>query len=63
MAAVTVACTVTISLAIACLAVARLAVIRTAITPMANRIIKVKNGKISENYINEKPISIDDIEW
>ncbi len=34
-----------------------------AITPMADRIIKIKNGKISENKINENPISIDQIEW
>lgn len=34
-----------------------------AITAMADRIIKIKNGKISKNYINQNPISIDDIEW
>ncbi len=34
-----------------------------AITPMADRIIKIKNGKVSENKINENPISIDQIEW
>lgn len=34
-----------------------------AITPMADRIIKIKNGKVSENKINENPISIDEIEW
>ena len=34
-----------------------------AITPMADRIIKIKNGKVSENKINETPISIDKIEW
>jgi putative ABC transport system ATP-binding protein len=34
-----------------------------AITPMANRIIKIKNGKVSENIINSNPISIDEIEW
>lgn len=34
-----------------------------AITPMADRIIKIKNGKVSENKINENPISIDNIEW
>lgn len=34
-----------------------------AITPMADRIIKIKNGKVSENRINENPISIDEIEW
>ena len=34
-----------------------------AITPMADRIIKIKNGKVNENRINENPISIDQIEW
>ncbi len=34
-----------------------------AITPMADRIIKIKNGKVSENRRNENPISIDQIEW
>ena len=34
-----------------------------AITPMADRIIKIKNGKVSENKINKTPISIDEIEW
>ena len=34
-----------------------------AITPMADRIIKMKNGKIEENYVNEKPVSIEEIEW
>lgn len=34
-----------------------------AITPMADRVIKIKNGKVSENNINKNPISIDNIEW
>lgn len=34
-----------------------------AITPMADRVIKIKNGKVSENKINENPVSIDEIEW
>lgn len=34
-----------------------------AITPMADRVIKIKNGKVSENNINRNPISIDEIEW
>ncbi len=34
-----------------------------AITPMADRIIKIKNGKVSENKINQNPISIEQIEW
>jgi putative ABC transport system ATP-binding protein len=34
-----------------------------AITPMANRVIKMKNGKIEEIKVNENPASIQDIEW
>ena len=34
-----------------------------AITPMADRVIKIKNGKVSENTINKNPNSIDQIEW
>lgn len=34
-----------------------------AISPMADRIIKMKNGKIIENKINEKPILIEEVEW
>lgn len=35
----------------------------TAITPMADRIINIKNGKVSSNKINEDQINIDEIEW
>ncbi|MBU3840010.1 MAG: ABC transporter ATP-binding protein [Candidatus Ruminococcus intestinipullorum] len=35
----------------------------SAITPMADRLIKIKNGKVSEMQVNEHPISIDEIEW
>lgn len=34
-----------------------------AITPMADRIIKMKNGKVSEVSVNENPISVESIEW
>ena len=34
-----------------------------AITGMANRIIKVKNGSITDVIVNENVMSIDDIEW
>jgi len=34
-----------------------------AIAPMADRVIKIKNGKVSKMTINEHPISIDQIEW
>lgn len=34
-----------------------------ALAPMANRLIKIKNGKVSSMKVNENPISIDEIEW
>lgn len=34
-----------------------------ALTPMADRIIKIKNGKAWENRKNDAPVSIDEIEW
>ena len=34
-----------------------------AITGMANRVIKVKNGTITDVIVNENVMSIDDIEW
>lgn len=34
-----------------------------AIAPMANRIIKIKNGKVSDMTINENPLPIEKIEW
>lgn len=35
----------------------------TAITQMAQRVIKVKNGKISSVRINEAPKPVEEIEW
>jgi putative ABC transport system ATP-binding protein len=34
-----------------------------ALTPMADRIIRVKNGTVSSVEINENPVSVDLIEW
>ena len=34
-----------------------------AIAPMANRIIKSKNGKVSDMTINENPLPVEKIEW
>ena len=34
-----------------------------AIAPMADRIIKIKSGKIQSNEINKDVMSIDEIEW
>ncbi len=34
-----------------------------AITPMADRVIKIKNSKVASVKINENPVSVDTIEW
>lgn len=34
-----------------------------AIAPMADKVIKFKNGSASDIIINKKPKSIDEIEW
>ena len=35
----------------------------SAIAPMADRIIKIKNGKVSSMKMNENPMNVEDIEW
>lgn len=35
----------------------------SAIAPMADRVIKIKNGKVSKMTQNENPVSVDTIEW
>ena len=35
----------------------------SALAPMADRLINIKNGKVSSMKVNENPISIDEIEW
>jgi putative ABC transport system ATP-binding protein len=35
----------------------------SAIAPMADRVIKIKNGKVSSMAVNENPVSVDTIEW
>lgn len=35
----------------------------SALTPMADRVIKIKNGRVSEMSLNDHPVSIDEIEW
>jgi putative ABC transport system ATP-binding protein len=34
-----------------------------AITPMADRIIKMKNGKVAEMAVNQQAIPVENIEW
>lgn len=35
----------------------------SALTPMADRVIKIKNGKVSKMYLNENPEPVENIEW
>ena len=35
----------------------------SALTPMADRIIKMKNGKVSASWLNEQVVPVEDIEW
>ena len=35
----------------------------SAITAMADRVIKVKNGAVVSEVVNPAPISVEDIEW
>lgn len=34
-----------------------------ALAPMADRLIHIKNGQVSQMELNENPMSIDEIEW
>ena len=35
----------------------------SAIAPMADRVIKIKNGLVSRVIENENPVSVETIEW
>lgn len=35
----------------------------SAIAPMADRVIRIKNGRVSEMQMNPNPVSVDTIEW
>ena len=35
----------------------------SAIAPMADRVIKIKNGVVSEMIVNEHPVPVETIEW
>lgn len=35
----------------------------SAIAPMADRVIKIKNGRVSSMQLNERPVSVETIEW
>lgn len=34
-----------------------------AITPMADRVIRMKSGKVIENTVNKNPLDVENIEW
>jgi len=34
-----------------------------AIAPMADKVIKIKNGKVGEELINTNPLPVERIEW
>ncbi|MCD7736495.1 MAG: ABC transporter ATP-binding protein [Lachnospiraceae bacterium] len=35
----------------------------SAIAPMADRVIRIKNGQVADLHTNENPVSVEDIEW
>ena len=35
----------------------------SALAPMADRVIKIRNGKVAETVLNEKPMPVEEIEW
>jgi len=35
----------------------------TAITPMADRVIRIKNGRVAAMTMNEAPVPVETIEW
>ena len=35
----------------------------TAITPMADRVIRIKNGQVSDMNLNPQPTPVEQIEW
>ena len=35
----------------------------SAIAPMADRVIRIKNGKAASVQTNQSPMSVEDIEW
>ncbi len=34
-----------------------------ALTPMADRVVRIKNGKVSSMTLNERPTPVEEIEW
>ena len=35
----------------------------SSIVPMGDRVIRVKNGQVTEQRVNPAPLSVDQIEW
>ena len=34
-----------------------------ALTPMADRVIRIKNGKVAQMTLNDHPTPVEEIEW
>lgn len=35
----------------------------SALTPMADRVIRIKNGKVAQMTLNDHPTPVEEIEW
>lgn len=35
----------------------------SAIAPMADRVIQIKNGRVTAMNVNQHPVSVETIEW
>ena len=35
----------------------------SSIKPMADQVIEIRDGKVDKDYVNENPVSVDEIEW
>lgn len=35
----------------------------SALTAMADRVVKIKNGRVESSFTNEDPVSVEEIEW
>jgi len=35
----------------------------SALAPMADRVVRIKNGAVAEAWMNENPVPVSDIEW
>ncbi len=35
----------------------------SALAPAADRVIKLRSGKVSEHIVNDSPISVEEVNW